>query len=508
MNLMELFNLQELAVDARYATRAELGILATNLGSVMPGIRFEVEKKAESPVIYIRIKGAQREDITNYFASLGLDELPPDPDQLRISGQYRANILSYSTTSDVIDQIKPGKAHQLPSDDQDIKNIIYTLVVAGVGDQGSISVGKKELTPVSLGLAVRTYNKDELVGATKQALADKIKTRPELIEICSQLLDIAAAGGQGTISPELNKKLGSKARNQLSVDFGEILAPIMFSQGGELIEFPAEGNFPLIDVIVGKNNYSVKSLTGSGTSFASIADLMDSYEDKLKKSGSKDSKKVEKLFQLFKGYHPSAGGKNVDKIIRGAAFVKTAEYVKLTEILGGSFNDYDGLQALVIELIKKIYSKVKVEDHTEYYSDFLNTVYPAMTAGGWEKPAGLPADGAYYMGKAKEQKAEKTAGYPSFRTNTVKAATDILTYVLGVGTLNLVTRGSDAEQYAEMMTNIVNQSPAYLGRLDITGNGGLVAVKTAFTDLKFKFQYHAPSHIPGNNLPGFMIVMD
>lgn len=508
MNLNELYNLQELAVDARYATKAELDILAANLARTMPGIRFEVEKKKESPVIYIRVKGAQRDDITNYFASLGVDELPPDPQQLLISGQYRANILSYSTTNEVIDQIKPGKTHQIPNDNQEIKNVIYTLVVAGVGDRGSIAVGKKELTPVSLGLAVKAYTKNELVVATKQALADKIKTRPELIEICSQLLDIAASGGQGTIDPELNKKLGSKARNQLSVDFGEILAPIMFSQGGELIEFPAEGNFPLIDVIVGQNNYSVKSLSGSGTSFASIADLMDSYEGKLKKSGSKDSKKVEKLFQLFKGYHPSAGGKNVDKIIRGAAFVQTAEYVKLTEILGGTFNDYSGLEALVTKLITKIMSNDKVESRAVYYSEFLKTVYPAMTAGGWEKPAGLPADGAYYMGKAKELKAEKTAGFPSFRAGPVKAATDILTYVLGVGTLNLVTRGSDAEQYAEMMTNIVNQSPAYLGRLDITGNGGLVAVKKAFSDLKFRFQYHAPSHIPGNNLPGFMIVMD
>lgn len=502
MNLMELFNLQELAIDARYATKAELDILATNLESVMPGIRFEVEKKKESPVVYIRVKGAQREDITNYFASLGLDELPPDPQQLVISGQYRANILSYSTTSDVIDQIKPSKTHQVPTDNIEIKNIIYTLVVAGVGDAGSIAVGKKELTPVSLGLAIKPYTKEELVTATKRALVDKIKTRPDLIQICSELLDIAAGGGQGNINPELNKKLGSKARNQLSVDFGEILAPIMFAQGGELIEFPAEGNFPLIDVIVGQNNYSVKSLSGSGTSFASIADLMDSYEGKLKKAGSNDSKKVEKLFQLFKGYHPSAGGKNVDKIIRGAAFVKTAEYTKLAEILGGNFDSYDSLQALV--------SKTLTNDDRgrEDYSEFLKKVFPAMIAGGWEKPAGLPADGMYYMGKGKEPKAEKTAGFPSFRAGPIRAAADILTYVLGVGTLNLVTRGSDAEQYAEMMTNIVNQSPAYLGRLDITGNGGLVAVKKAFNELKFKFQYHAPSHIPGNNLPGFMIVMD
>ena len=75
-----------------------------------------------------------------------------------------------------------------------------------------------------------------------------------------------------------------------------------------------------------------------------------------------------------------------------------------------------------------------------------------------------------------------------------------------MGTLNAVTKGPDANEYAQMMTNIVNQSPAYLGRLDITAQGGLVAATKPFSELKFKFQYHAPSHLPGNNLPGFMIV--
>jgi hypothetical protein len=506
MKLMELYNLQELAVDARYATRAETALLAKNLQSLMPEYRFEVEKKKESPVDYIRVKGAERNAITGYFASIGLDELPPDPYQLSVSGQYRANILSYATTSEVIDQLAPGKTHTVPDDKKQAQEVVYTLVVAGVGDAGSISVGKKELTPVELGLATRSYTREELVVAAKAAVSNKLKNRPELVQICSELLDIAAAGGQGTITPELNSKLGSKARNQLSVDFGEILAPLMFATGGERIEFPAAGNFPLIDVIVGQNNYSVKSLTGSGTSFASIADLMDSYEGKLQKSGSKGSTKVEQLFKLFKGYHPSAGGKNVDKIIRGAAYVKTAEYVKLTQILGGEFSNYSELEALVSNLLTPVIDKHG--RNKEAYGEFLNSVYPAMVAGGWEKPAGLPADGAYYMGKKTELKAEKTAGFPSFRAGPVRAAADILTYVLGVGTLNLVTRGSDAVQYEEMMTNIVNQSPAYLGRLDITGGGGIVAVKKPFSDLKFKFQYHAPSHIPGNNLPGFMIIMD
>jgi hypothetical protein len=491
---------EDLAVDARYATKAEMQHLANELMKQMPGYRFEVEKKAVSPVFYIRIKGAEKPAILAYFASLGLDPLPPEPEQLPISGQYRANILSFSTSSQALVDIPVNKQHKIPQEKQQAQEVIYTMVVAGTGgEDGSISVGKKELTPVELGLATRPYTKASLVTSAKAAVAVKTKTRPDLTEILNQLIDIAAAGGKGQLAPELNAKLGDKARNQISVDFGEILAPLMFAKGGEKIEFPAEGNYPLIDVIVGQNRYSVKSLTGSGTSFASISDLMDSYEDKIGKEKSEESEKVQALFQLFKGYHPAAGGKNVDKIIRGAAFVKVPEYVTLTDILGADFTNWSELSTLVENTFG-------TDNRKESYSKFLKKIYPAMVAGNWGKPTGLPADGNYYMGKAKELKAEKEAGYPSFKANPVKAMTDILTYAVGVGTLNLVTKGSDANQYAEMMTNIVNQSPAYLGRLDITSTGGVVASSKPFSELGFKFQYHAPSHIPGNNLPGFMIV--
>lgn len=495
------FNLNEaLAVDARYATKAEMQHLARELMLQMPGIRFEVEKKAISPVTYIRIKGGEKPAILAYFKSLGLDPLPPEPEQLSISGQYRSNILSFATGGEAVVEIPANKQHQIPQEKQAAQEIIYTMVVAGTGgDAGTIAVSKKELTPVELGLAVTTYNKASLITAAKAAVATKTQTRPDLTAILTQLIDIAAAGGKGQIAPELNAKLGDTARNQISVDFGEILAPLMFAKGSEQIEFPAEGNYPLIDVIVGQNRYSVKSLTGSGTSFASISDLMDNYEDKLTKSKGKDSDKVKALFQLFKGYHPKAGGKNVDKIIRGAAFVNIPEYAALTKIVGGKFSTWDELSALV----NKTFGN---DNRKESYGAFLKKVYPAMTAGNWGKPTGLPADGSFYMGNAKELKAEKEAGYPSFKADPVKAMTDILTYVVGVGTLNLVTKGSDATQYAEMMTNIVNQSPAYLGRLDITSSGGVVASSKPFSDLGFKFQYHAPSHKPGNNLPGFMIV--
>ena len=143
----------------------------------------------------------------------------------------------------------------------------------------------------------RTYAKDDLIAATQEAVMQKTKTRPELMQILLGLLNVAAAGGKGTLSPEVNAHLSDRARNQLSVDFGEILAPIMFAKGKEAIEFPAEGNFPLVDVIVGQNKYSVKSLSGSGTSFRSISDLMDNFEKTIEKDTTQ-----EKLFEIGRAH--------------------------------------------------------------------------------------------------------------------------------------------------------------------------------------------------------------
>jgi hypothetical protein len=460
--------------NAQFASRDQVKQLAANLTQDMPDVRFEVETKSGLP--YIRVFGSDKQTITNYLKQYGYDNLPLEPKQFGLSSKYRSNILSYNADG-----------------------IIYSMVVAGSGkkdDGNGVSVSIKEFTPTTLGLAGKIYDRTSLIKDTQAAVISKTKTRPELQQILLELIQVAA-GAQPALSPEANQNLSQRARDQLSVDFGEILAPIKLAKGSDKIEFPKEGNFPLIDVIVGNNKYSVKSLTGSGTSFRSIQDLMDNFENTITNDEAQ-----EKLFSLFRSYHPKAGGKNVDKIIAGSNHISVPEYTKISEILGGDFTDYASLQSLIS---KQKFAKMPNE---QGYSTFLKMFYPAMTAGNWGKPVGLPADGNYYMGtsKGKEKPTEKEAGYPSFRNNPVKAATDILTYVMGVGTLNAVERGPDAEEYAKMMTNIVNQSPAWLGRLDITDSGQVVASAKPFTDLKFKFQYHAPSHKPGNNLPGFMII--
>ena len=57
------------------------------------------------------------------------------------------------------------------------------------------------------------------------------------------------------------------------------------------------------------------------------------------------------------------------------------------------------------------------------------------------------------------------------------------------------------------MTNIVQKADAVLGHITIKSNGQLELTTTPFSDLEFNFQYHAPSHLPGNNLPGFMAIL-
>lgn len=464
--------INELAENLTYATPAQVKELAANLSKQFPDLRFEPQKKKTSPVTFIRVFGADKKQMVDYFKQFGLDNLPLEPEQA-VSGKYRSNTLSYNAD-----------------------NVIYTLVVASSGkkdDEDGVSVSIKEFTPVSLGLAGKIYNRKSLIAATKKAVMEKTKTRPELQAILLGLLDVAETG-KGQLSPELNSQLSDRARAQLGVDFGEILAPILIADDEEQIDFPAEGNFPLVDVIVGKRNYSVKSLTGSGTSFRSISNLMDTYENSI---GKDDNQK--KLFSLFKGFHPSQGGKNVDKLVKAAQLSNIPEYATATRILGDNFESYEELKSLL--------EKVIPDNSPKSYGMFLNLVYPAMTAGGWDKPVGLPADGKYYMGDQQGPKpVEKEAGYPSFRADPAKAAADIMTYVLGVGTLNAVNKGPDSEKYNAMMTKIVNQSTCYLGKLDIMDNGSLSVASKPFSELQFKFQYHAPSHKPGNNAPGFMIV--
>ena len=147
------------------------------------------------------------------------------------------------------------------------------------------------------------------------------------------------------------------------------------------------------------------------------------------------------------------------------------------------------------------------------YRDFLNVSLDVFSASDNRgvKFVGMPADGKFYLGSdgAKKPSArEKAAGYASFRADPPKAAANIITYTLGVGLLNYVKGGKNAEKYKTMMTNIVKEADAVIGHITVNKDGTMSLVTKPFSTLQFQFQYHAPSHIPGNNLPGFIALLD
>jgi len=481
---MRLFEISEAPVDAtktnhpadqeleiaepKFTTKSNLNALASDLGKSIPSGRFEsTGKQKGKPVEHIRVFGVSRGELISSLTSMGFSQEDLRPEQTHLSTKYAANIFSFSKD-----------------------NEIYSFVISSKGTEDtSVGVGIKEFSPTNLGLAGKVLGKQELIAAAKKAVTTKAKDE-NLRNALIGLIDIAANGGSGQLSPELNQAI-SADRNQLSVDFGEVLAPIAIMDNNDKAEFPV-GNSPLIDVKVGSQNISVKSLSGSGTSFRSIADLMDKYEAAMTDDNPDKSK-----FNILKKFHPSAGGNNKDKIISASAQAATAEHAEMSTILGSNISTFKELTSAL--------EKLNLND----YAEFLRTFYPAMTAGSWGKPVGLPADGAYYMGLKKDApKKEKAAGKRSFDRDPVDAGADILTYVLGVGLLNYVTRGGDAEGYSKVMTDIVNKADAVLGKIDITIAGGIKITTRPFNSLKFAFQYHAPSHIPGNNLPGFIALLD
>lgn len=483
LNILE--NTENNTAGPKYATRDQVKHLQKELVKQLP-YRFDVESKpAVSPVVYIRVFGADINDLKSYFAQWGLEALQPTPEQNILSGSYQK--LSY-----------------LAGD------TVYTLVVAGVGSNAkakqpktstisaaSVVVAKKEFTPTVLQLGGRIFKRDQLIKDVTAAVTARAKDRPALLAILLELIEVAA-GTKTSLSPENNANLNNAARKQLGQDFGEILAPIVLADSSEEIEFPAEGNFPLIDVTVGQNKYSVKSLTGSGTSFSSIVGLLDDFE---KTISSDEEQKV--LFDLIKQYHPTSGGKNTDKIIKAARHAQVPEYVLAVDLFGIELDSYQTITTAV--------EKTDTGNSESDYTKFLKKIYPISVAGGWGQAIGMPADAGKYLPDLNlpQLKGEaKTAGYPSFRANPTRAMSNILTYILGVATLNYITKGAKAKEYQAMMTKIVSQSPAWLGKIDITAAGQLSIVTKPFSELNFGFQYHAPSHIPGNNLPGFMVVMD
>lgn len=473
MKYNEVNNLSEAPATApvaprQYANKLQLDAVIGRLQQYLPDGTFKYQRaEGTKPIPHIRAQKISPAELKTAMAKMDAEVDFPDKTQERLSGKF-------------------------PVQSFLISGIAVSIVIGAVqmGGEGGIGINRKELTPTNLGLTGRPLSRKELIAATKAALP---KIRDEQLRMAlDALVDIAANRGKGTLAPELAAHIAPVV-GVIAQDFGEILAPIILMDESDKADFPA-GNFPLVDVRLKTMNISVKALSGSGTSFSTIQHLMDQYESNI---GPKDVKK-KKLYSVLKAFHPTAGGTNVDKIIKATAKAGTGEYTSLIKLLGvDNIMDFKHLESLCATKFGKA-----------DYSTFLKTVYPVMIAGSWGMPVGLPADGNYYMGVkgSNPPKKEKAAGKNSYDINHGKGGANILTYVLGTGLLNYIRKGKQAVQYSSMMTDIVKEADAVLGHITINRDGSMEVVTKPFSELKFDFQYHAPSHIPGNNLPGFIYI--
>lgn len=380
--------------------------------------------------------------------------------------------------------------------------ITYTVVLGssrkGTSESGLI-IQKKKSSPTKLGLAGQTFNRDQLINSSVNAVKTHFKNSLPIQEMLLGLIDIAKNGGKGSLPPEAQTVLQDNYKN-VSQDFGEILAPILMMKGSDVCDFPASGNEPLTDVNVNGKKYSIKSLSGSGTSFKSISKLMDKYESSINADEER-----KKLYAPLAEFNPKKGGNNLDKIIRASNVARTPEFVEITRILG--VKGLTSWNELTQALVKKI-SKMD-------YATFLKTFKSASTAGKWPtrgggvQMLGFPADAAYTLGlrDTKGGKEDGAAGAPSYAADKISAAGNILVYVMGKGLEFYVQKVEGvSKQYKQMMTDIVNKSDASLGHITVNSDGSMYVDVQPFSALEFAFQYHAPSHIAGNNLPGFAII--
>lgn len=425
----------------------------------------------------LRISNVTAEQLTDVLVANGAESVPSLTEKQAVSsGQF--TILSFKAN-----------------------NILYTFVMRGVktniGGKDGIVLNRKDLTPVKLGLAGDYTSKQELIDATKNALTNKIQN-PALLNGLIELVDIAAAGGKGTLTPESLATM-KPYLVMVSQDFGEILAPIVLAQENDKINFPA-GNEKLIDVTVGSNRYSVKAAGGSGTSMNSLGDLLDHYEQSMTDEGKKSM--FQNSIKIWKSTRQE--GSVTDRICLAANLNKTPEYVSYANSLGGDFKSFGELKALLEPVVSKL-----------DYAGFLKLVKPSMEIGNWTKKkdgpptaVGMPDDGLYYLGQNDKKPKAGVAGKYSYDHDPIDGAANIITYSLGKGIEFMITRGPNAQQYQDIMTDMVKQLNCWLGHVAISPEGSLIVSTKPFSQLKFKFDYHAPSHIAGNNRPGFMIVRD
>lgn len=400
---------------------------------------------------------------------------------------------------------------------------VFTVVIAGKGagegSEGKCQVGIQMLRPEKFGLKGVEATKSELAARVKAAIPKVAKSDPILQQALTQLIDVALGQRKTVDAPVMDHISG--CLNLISQDFGEVLTPIVLADGdNDLISFSLTSNKPLIDVDVKGVPVAVKSLGGSGNSFAAISDMIADYEASMK---AEDPEwKANKTFQILQDF-VSKDGKVKDKLIRAAQLAGIPEVVELNKILGSSPKNYAEMETAVSKLVQRL--SATPEGQANLYGTYLKTIYPASIAAGRTsgkkdiklpagkkdsdkepkiKPVGLPGDYRPYIDGKEVPKSTKSAGKKKFDANFVRAASRQLTYMLGVGFRNQVIDDETGEM-EKTITAVMTRKNAIAAKITINVDGSIKVIKTPFKDLKFGYQYHAGTDTVDQNAPGFHI---
>ena len=444
------------------------------------------DPNAAKKIPSIRILNAlPKQNVLDLLAKNGYKLTPTTSDIQRVSGTYMGDIYTFTKN-----------------------NVVYTIVIAGKrakGEEAGAEVGIQMLRPEKFGLIGRELTRAQMAKEVKTKIPQLFGQDPQFAQALIQLVDVAT-GTRPRVDPALMAHIKSRL-NYVSQDFGEVLTPLaMTTDDSEIISFSAKSNQPLIDVSVQGQPVAVKSLSGSGNSFAAIIDMIDSYDAELKKDPAKQESRTMSILKDF----VSKDGKTVDKLIRAAQRAQVPEALALNKILGSVPQSYAELEVAVTKLVNKL----KASGDANLYKRYLDTIYPASVAAGrmgkgknpQPKPVGLPADWKIYTkaeGDVEPNQTNKSAGKKKFDANFIRAASRQLTYMLGMGFRNEVVEGENSKEMEDTLKAIMSGKNATVAHILINPEGTITVKKKPFRDAKFGYQYHAGTDTVNQNAPGF-----
>jgi hypothetical protein len=110
------------------------------------------------------------------------------------------------------------------------------------------------------------------------------------------------------------------------------------------------------------------------------------------------------------------------------------------------------------------------------------------------------------MHKSDKKPSAKQAGKPFWMAKgPAVAGRNIMVYILAASFLKDAKRVEKKDKFSNFLKKVMQGTNAELMWVTINANGTLSLQRKAINNVNADFQYHAPSHIPGNNLPGISL---